>query len=173
MASSGSCYMVTWTIFKKPSLGGRPNTKPGDIDTLNVHTIVDLFYFFMCEDPHERDFIEIRLGWEPITSDFKVHTTLEGPRLHHMILGVCRDRIWTLSFGLSQFHGHRSWLLARVWSGPWDISWSQKFSEENFYQDHNKNLKSYWKNDFLYIRVAESVFLNYTRQEVSKYRPLL
>jgi hypothetical protein len=26
----GSCFMVTWTVLKKPPLGGRPNTKPGD-----------------------------------------------------------------------------------------------------------------------------------------------
>ena len=37
MAWNGSCFMVTWTIFKKPPLGGRPNTKPGDHGTLNAH----------------------------------------------------------------------------------------------------------------------------------------
>jgi hypothetical protein len=37
MASNGSCFMVTWTIFQKPPLGGRPNTKPGDHGTPNVH----------------------------------------------------------------------------------------------------------------------------------------
>jgi hypothetical protein len=26
-----------------------------------------------------------------------------------MILEVCWDGLWTLSFGLSQFHGHNSW----------------------------------------------------------------
>jgi hypothetical protein len=30
MASNGSCFMVTWTIFRKPPLGGRPNTNPWD-----------------------------------------------------------------------------------------------------------------------------------------------
>ena len=37
MVSNGSCFMVTWTIFQKSPLGGRPNTKPpGDHGTLNV-----------------------------------------------------------------------------------------------------------------------------------------
>ena len=37
MASNGSCFMVAWTIFQKPPLGGRPNTKPGDHGTSNAH----------------------------------------------------------------------------------------------------------------------------------------
>jgi hypothetical protein len=36
MASNGSCFMVTWTIFQKPSLGGRLTTKPGDNGIPNV-----------------------------------------------------------------------------------------------------------------------------------------
>ena len=31
-----------------------------------------------------------------------------------MILEVCWDSLWTLSFGLSQFHGHGSWLVCEV-----------------------------------------------------------
>jgi hypothetical protein len=31
-----------------------------------------------------------------------------------MILEVCWDGIWKLSFGLSQFHGHISWLVCEV-----------------------------------------------------------
>src|ERR1700737_4372911 len=31
-----------------------------------------------------------------------------------MILKVCWDGLWTLSFGLSQFHGHGSWLMCEV-----------------------------------------------------------
>jgi hypothetical protein len=38
MALIESCFMVAWTTFKKPLLGGRPNTKPlGDHGTLNAH----------------------------------------------------------------------------------------------------------------------------------------
>ena len=52
MASNGSCFMVTWTIYKKPPLGGRSNTKPGHM-ALQMFITVDLFLFIMCEDPHE------------------------------------------------------------------------------------------------------------------------
>ena len=38
MASNGSCFMVTWTIFKNRLLEvSRPNTKQGDHGTLNAH----------------------------------------------------------------------------------------------------------------------------------------
>ena len=45
MASAESCFMVTWTIFKKLPLGGRPNTKPRDCGTPNAHNHwFNLFY---------------------------------------------------------------------------------------------------------------------------------
>jgi hypothetical protein len=31
-----------------------------------------------------------------------------------MNLEVCWDGLWALSFGLSQFHGHGSWLMCEV-----------------------------------------------------------
>jgi hypothetical protein len=31
-----------------------------------------------------------------------------------MILEVSWENLWTLSFGLSQFHGHGSWLMCEV-----------------------------------------------------------
>ena len=34
--------------------------------------------------------------------------------LSYMILEVCWDGLWTLSFGLSQFRGHDSWLMCEV-----------------------------------------------------------
>ena len=34
--------------------------------------------------------------------------------LHYMVLEVCWDGLWTLSFGLSKFHGHGSWLMCEV-----------------------------------------------------------
>ena len=43
-----------------------------------------------------------------------LHTTLEGPWPHYMILEASRDGLWTLSFGLSQSHGHGSWLVCEV-----------------------------------------------------------
>ena len=43
-----------------------------------------------------------------------LHTTLEGPWPHDMIFEVCWDGLRTLSFGLSQSHGHSSWLVCEV-----------------------------------------------------------
>ena len=37
MASNGWCFMVTWNVFQRPPLGGRPSTKPGDDGTPNAH----------------------------------------------------------------------------------------------------------------------------------------
>ena len=42
-----------------------------------------------------------------------------------MILEVCWDGLWTLSFGLSQFHGHGSWVSCEVafssMQDDWDV----------------------------------------------------
>ena len=52
MASNGLCFMVTWTIFKNHLLevGLTQNQETMALQTL---TTIDLFYFIMCEDPHE------------------------------------------------------------------------------------------------------------------------
>ena len=52
MALNGSCFMVTWIIFKNHLLevGLTQNRETMALRTL---TTVDLFYFIMCEDPHE------------------------------------------------------------------------------------------------------------------------
>ena len=50
MATNGSCFMVTWIIFKNYLLeeGLTQNRKTKTLQTL---TTVDLFYFIMCENP--------------------------------------------------------------------------------------------------------------------------
>jgi hypothetical protein len=52
MASNGSCFMVTWIIFKKHMLevGLTQNWKTVALRMLKT---VSLFYFIICEDPHE------------------------------------------------------------------------------------------------------------------------
>ena len=52
MASNGSCFMVTWIVFKNHLLevGLTQNRETMALRTL---TTVDLFYFIMCEDLHE------------------------------------------------------------------------------------------------------------------------
>ena len=47
--------------------------------------------------------------WSHITS----HYTWRSVITRHD-LEVCWDALWTLSFGLSQFHGHGSWLMCEV-----------------------------------------------------------
>ena len=56
------------------------------------------------------------IGWGP--GHIWLHTTLEGPWPHYMILEVSWDGLWTLSFGLSKFHGHGSWLVCEVALSP-------------------------------------------------------
>ena len=52
MASNGSCFMVTWTVFKNHLLEVGL-TQSWDIMAFQMLTTVDLLYFIMCEDPHE------------------------------------------------------------------------------------------------------------------------
>ena len=111
MASSGSCFMVTWTIFNNLFLEVGL-TQNWDMMALQTFTTVDLFYFVMCEDPHEENFIEIAFGWG--RGHIWLHNTLESPWSHYMILDVSWDGLWTLSFELSQIHGHGSWLVCEV-----------------------------------------------------------
>jgi hypothetical protein len=66
----------------------------------------------MCEDPHESKFIEIAYDRGP--GHIWLHTTLEGPWLHYMILELCWDSLQTLSFGVSQSHGPGSWVVREV-----------------------------------------------------------
>jgi hypothetical protein len=52
MASNGSCFMVTWTVFKNYLLEVGL-TQDWTTMALRMLTTVDLFYFIKCEDPHE------------------------------------------------------------------------------------------------------------------------
>ena len=52
VASHGSCFVATWTTFKKPFLEGRL-TQNQETMALQTLKTVDLLYFTMCEDPHE------------------------------------------------------------------------------------------------------------------------
>jgi hypothetical protein len=53
--------MVTWIIFKKQLLevGLTQNRETMALRTLIT---VGLFYFIMCENPHEQKFIEMAFG---------------------------------------------------------------------------------------------------------------
>ena len=49
MTSNGSCFMVTWTIFKNYLLEVDLTQNWGTM-ALRMLTTVGLFYFIMCED---------------------------------------------------------------------------------------------------------------------------
>jgi hypothetical protein len=111
MASNGSCVMVTWIIFKNHLLevGLTQKRKTMAFQTL---TTVDLFGFYHVWGPAwlEIHCNSIWLG----TGHIWLHTALEDPWPSYMILEVSCNGLWTLSFGLSQFHGHGSWLACEV-----------------------------------------------------------
>jgi hypothetical protein len=52
MVSNGSCFMVTWTIFKNHHLEVGP-TQNQETMALRTLTTVGLLYFIMHEDLHE------------------------------------------------------------------------------------------------------------------------
>ena len=52
MASNGQHFMVTWTMLKKHLLEVGL-TQILETTTLRMLITIDLFYFIMCEDPHE------------------------------------------------------------------------------------------------------------------------
>ena len=59
--------------LQKPPLGGRPNTKPGDLALRMLTTVVGLFYIIMCEDLHDYRFIEVAFVDGLVTYNFIVH----------------------------------------------------------------------------------------------------
>ena len=98
--------------FQKPPLGGWPNIEPGDHGTSNTHNR----WFILFHHVGRPTWIKIHwkkyLIKDPVTCDFTLHL-----RIHDHTTWCWRvswDGLWTLSFGLSQFHGHGSWLMCEV-----------------------------------------------------------
>jgi hypothetical protein len=54
MVSNGSCFMVTWIIFKDHLLEVRL-TQDWETMALRMLTTINLFYLIMCEDRMNRD----------------------------------------------------------------------------------------------------------------------
>ena len=113
MASNRSCFMVTWTIFKNHLLEVDLTQKPGDHGTPNSHIRWLILFYHVWRPCKKRDSLNYHLGWGP-GHILGLHTTLEGPWPHYMTLEVSCDGLWTLSFGLSHFHGHGSWLVCEM-----------------------------------------------------------
>ena len=114
MAPNGSWFMVTWSIFQNRLLKVGLTQNREDDGTLWTLTTMDLVGFIMCEDPHEWKLIEIAFGEG--FGHIWLHTTLEGPWPHQMILEVCSDGLWDTFFWALTMSWSR--LLAHVWSGP-------------------------------------------------------
>ena len=53
MALNGSCFMVTWIIFKNHLLEVGLTQNHWETMALQTLTTIGLFYFIVCEDPHE------------------------------------------------------------------------------------------------------------------------
>ena len=114
MASNGSCFMVTWTIFKNHLLevGLTQNRETMALRTL---TTVDLFYFYHAWGPA---WIEIPWNsiWLRAYSHMASHYTWGYVTTQCDFGGVLGRPLdtffWALTISWSQ-------LLARVWSGLW------------------------------------------------------
>ena len=94
--------------FQKSPLGGRPNTKLGDHGTPSTHNHRFTLFYYVWGTTW------IGIYWDSIWLRASLHMTSHYTRPHYMILEVSWDGLRTLSFGLSQFHGHGSWLECEV-----------------------------------------------------------
>ena len=113
MASNGSCFMVPWTVFENHPLEvGLIQNRPGRPQDSEHSQLLVCSILSCVRTRMNRNSIEIAFGWGP--GHIHLHTTLEGPWPHYVILEVSWDGLCTLSFGLSQFHGHGSWRLCEV-----------------------------------------------------------
>ena len=120
MALSGSCFII---IFKDPPFGGRLQTEPWDLGIPKSYNHW-LIILSLVRTPYEYKFIVTTFGWGP--GNLWLHSTLEGPWVHYMILEVSWDNLWI--FYWAPMHSWW-WLLAHVWSGPkpaWKNPWVVK-----------------------------------------------
>ena len=110
MALNGSWVTVTWTIFKNHLLRVGL-TENREIMALQPHKCWFILFYHVW-GPAWIESHWNSISWGP--GHIRFHTTLEGPWPHYMILEMCWDGFWTLSFGLSQFQGHGSWLVCEM-----------------------------------------------------------
>ena len=124
MASNGSCFMVTWAIFKNHLLEGRPRTKPRDHGTPNVHN----HWFTLFYHAWGLSWVEIHWNsiWLRARSHMTAHSTWGSVTTVHDVGGVLGRPLHTFFWAPTI-----SWsrLLARVWSGPVDLELSDDLME--------------------------------------------
>jgi hypothetical protein len=112
MASNESCFMVTWTIFKYHLLkvGFAERTmRPGHSE----HSQPLIYFILSCVSTRMiRNSLKSHLVEGPVTYGFTLHLRV---REHTTWVWRCvGSGLWTLSFGLSQFHGYGIWLMCEV-----------------------------------------------------------
>ena len=81
-----------------------------------------------------------------------------------MVLEVCWDGLWTLSFGLSQFHGHSSWLVCEVALTSEEfktanLTYSVAFFHSRGWRRHYKIHSKIFRNIF-YLFTLEIIDIN-------------
>ena len=141
--------------FQKPPLGGK-STQNRETMALWTLTTVNLFYFYHVWGP-----VWIEIHWNRIwlgPDHIWLHPTLEVVWPHDMILEVSCDGLWTLSFGLSQFHGHGSWLMC-------DVALTHKDNHSNNKKTQTQKKKSYtflipvWGSTNLVVQLSYQVYI--------------
>ena len=76
-----------------------------------------IYSILSCVRTHmNRNLLKQHLVEGPVTYDFTLHLRVRDHT--YMILEVSWDGLWTLPFGLSQFHGHGSWLVCEEKTNP-------------------------------------------------------
>ena len=113
MTSNGSCFMVTYIIFKNHLLEVGLTQKPGDHGTRKAHSRWVILFYHVWEPA----WIETHWNgtWLRARSHMASHYTWESVTTLHDVGGVLGRPLdnffWALTISWSQ-------LLARVWSGP-------------------------------------------------------
>ena len=100
---------VSWSLGLFSKTTSWPNTKPGDHGTPNTHNRYFIIFY------HAIGPAWIEIHWKSVWLRDRSHMTSHytwGPL--YVILEVSWDGLWTLSFGLSQFHGNCSCLICEV-----------------------------------------------------------
>ena len=104
----GFLHGIKWIVFyghldyfQKPPPGGRPNTKTGRLCHSKSHNQCFIMFLSCVKTLHEYKFIEIAFGWG--SNHIWLHTTLEGPWPHYIILEVSWDGLYTLLLGSHNF----------------------------------------------------------------------
>ena len=122
MASNGSCFVVTWTIFKSIFWrGGRLNTKQGDHGTPNTHNC----WFILIHHGWGLAWIEIYWDsiWLRARSHMTSHYTWGFVTILHDFGGVLGRPLDTFFWALTISW---SWLLGSCVKWPRDLSLVEK-----------------------------------------------